>query len=165
VPFPRLPPELLTKIVNLAATAPTFDFIQCDWAITSNYPTLKALCLTSPVLNELASPLLYRHVVLPTANARARFAWTVKWRKWKDPTMADRLIGWIQEVVLGRRFGTRVEADGDFVEEVIGELSGGAVAKLALVGLKLGPAAFTNLNSKPCPSVSCSFENTIVLRL
>lgn len=88
MPGPTLPTELLAEIAKLAVGTPKFDFVQLEWADTSTYATLKALCLTSAVLNEIASPLLYRHVVLPTTDSRVRFLWTVRRKKRAEPKAA-----------------------------------------------------------------------------
>ncbi len=149
--FPRRPPELLIKIINLAVPPSNFDFLQADWTQGVHYTTLKALCLASPTLNELASPVLCRHVILPTAEARARFVWTLQWNKWRDRKKGDEVVGWVKQMVMGSLVGGGAQVGGEFVAEVLTELtrlSGGPLDKLALVGLKLGPPVFASMSSE-----------------
>lgn len=80
--FPALPTELLAEIVSLAARLPDFDFLQKDWADGVEYTTLKSLCLTSWTFNEIATPLLYRHLVLPTAESGQALMATLASSNW-----------------------------------------------------------------------------------
>ncbi len=137
MPVAHLPPELLIKIAALASLTPEFDFLESDWASGVDYGTLKALCLTSRTLNEIALPLLYRHVVVRTAEAGRALVRTLESDKWKASERATRTKGWIKVVSLGQGVGVCGELEGGFVNSVLGELAGAEVERVAIVGVKV----------------------------
>ncbi len=57
--FRRLPSELLIKTITLATDSADTGFPALDWPNKACLNTLSALCLTSRVVHELATPLLY----------------------------------------------------------------------------------------------------------
>jgi hypothetical protein len=149
VPGPTLPPELLIKIVDLAAPEQVFNFLQHDWAAGVDYATLKALCLTSSVLNALASPLLYRHLVLPTTEAGKRLIRTLNSEAWTTDQGAGKADLWIRSATLGRPVEVGCEVEDGFVGSVLEALAGADLGRVAVVGVATTPTIFERLTRKP----------------
>ncbi len=142
---PTFPTELLAEIVRLVAQAPDFDFVQSDWAAGVEYATLRALCLTSRVLNELATPHLYRHLVLPTAEAGRALVRTVRSAKWSSGGWNSKTTQLVKAVSVGRPVEYGSEAEGWFAHEVFDVLRHAWVQRVAVVGLKIGLEALAVL--------------------
>lgn len=146
--FPTFPPELVIKIVSLAAPIPEFDFLQEDWADGVDYITLKSLCLTSRMFNEIATPLLYRHLVLPTAESGRALQATLASNNWLEGSRAGKAIEWVKEIAFGRPVDFGDEDESDFVEEVLSLLSGAKIERAAAVGVKVKLEVVAGLTGK-----------------
>lgn len=145
VPVASLPTELLGEIAGLAAECPEVDFIQADWTEGVDYTTLKALCLTSRSFNALATPHLYRHLILPSAEAAHALIATLDSAEWQASERGGKAGGLAKEITFGRRVASGGQADGEFVGEVLAALGGARVERVAVVGLEVDAGALAGL--------------------
>lgn len=148
MPGPTLPTELLIEIVSLAAHEPDFNFTQHDWAAGVEQSTLQALCLTSRVFNQIATPLLYRHLVLATAEAGRALVRTLQSDRWQRGEMAGKVKDWAERVSFGTEVGDAQKADDGFVGGVLPELGGTTLDRVTVARLNLNVAAFNHTPGK-----------------
>ncbi len=150
VPGPTLPTELLIKIAEFVAQTSTPDSVQFEPRPKVDYSTLRALCLTSRTVSEIATPLLYRHLVLPTPEAGHALARTLGGARWQAGDRAGKAAQWVRTVSLGQPiWDAGDESEDDFVVEVLGLLSGVRLERVAVVGVWLGAFVFEWMQSKP----------------
>lgn len=145
---PTFPTELLAKVVDCVAEVPEFDFVQPDWAEGVEYTTLKSLCLTSRAFNELATAHLYRHLVLPTAEAGRALVRTVKADKWSKGNRDSKLARTVKVLSVGRQVPFGDEAGGSFVYEVFAAVRYAWIERVAIVGLEVGLELLGRLRCK-----------------
>ncbi len=150
---PTLPVELLAHIVAYTARTPHFDFLSSDWAEHLQTRTLHALCLTSLALNELATPHLYGHVTLPTAAAARGFVRTLRSERWQSGERAGKADKSVEAVSIGQEGQEGDPVSGSVVCEVLAELRGARVERVALSGVELGVQAFADMQRKCAGSV------------
>lgn len=145
VPIAHLAPELLAEIAACAAQAPETSLTQYDWAAGAPTSNLSSLCLTSRVFREAATAHLYSHLVLPTAEAGRALIRTLKSDRWQTGEMAGKAGAWVKEVTFGQQAGKYGVADGAFVDEVLDQLEGAELERVAITGLALGQGLFGKL--------------------
>lgn len=94
---PRLPPELILKVIDHLVSEPT-----TDQAVQATYNSLVPLCLVSKWFSQVVVPLLYRHVVLPTEARADRFVRTVLAEEWGSRVGSWGPAGKIQSLSVKR---------------------------------------------------------------
>ncbi len=145
---PTLPTELVAKIIARAVAAPQFNFLQADWANGVQTSTLYRLCLTSRMMNQIASPLLYRHLVLPMPKAGAAFIRTLKSARWNRGERAGKAVEWVRAISFGVGVEAGEEEDGEFVGRVLAKLGQAQVDRVAVTGIKLDITALGKMSGK-----------------
>lgn len=148
VPVPTLPAELLVQIVGLVAKTSTFNFLQADWAEEVDIKTTHALTLTSVTLNEIATPHLYSHVVVPDAQAGTLLLRTLESERWRAGAMAGKARAWVKAASFGRRTTRLSRPIGAFAGDVLGELRLANLQRVAFTGLELGSEIFYRLRGQ-----------------
>lgn len=145
---PTLPTELLAEIVTLAGKLPESESVESEWAERDHYTALKALCLTSRTLNELATPLLYAILVVPTAEAGQALVRTLQSERWQGGELVGKAKEWAKAAVFGMMADAEGEMNGGFVDGVLDELSGAELSRVRLAGLRVGMSSFWRMASK-----------------
>lgn len=140
--IPALPTELLAKIIEHAVQPACSDFLQPDWAADVSTSFLCTLSLTSRTFNQLVAPLLYRHLVLRTPKAGRALVGTLQSDKWNVGEWQGKAARWVKQVHFGAQTKGLTEGRSLWVEEVLDELKGAELERVAVVGLRLGTDCF-----------------------
>ncbi len=109
--FSSLPTELVEETVACTVR----DVSEDGRSARAHYPLTRSLCLVNHLLNAITTKHLYRHVVVPDADAGELLDWTLGTDRWTDGELAGKAADWVQTAEFGKQCegGVRRKWPGD----------------------------------------------------